>query len=690
MKDFKKSAPVVVNGDKVEYLQDKQRVRGTGNVKVTYGDVVLTCEEILVHTDTKLGICKGNVKIVQGKNILTGSSIEYNFANKTGKIVDGRVEAYPLYGRADNVQKISEDEVVLNKGYVTTCDLDKPHYRIEAKEVKVYLDDKVIAKHVVFYLGDLPVMYIPYYIQPIKDTKTKITVIPGYTDEWGYYALGAYRYYLSEQLKGYIRLDYRHKRGVGTGIDYNYSLKELGEGSARFYYAQENNDLALDREGHVDDRWRFQYKHDIDFSENTKGTIEINKLSDKDVVKDFFFRELDDGWSPENYFSIISRHQNYSLEVLGEKRLNDFFTVTERLPETKMRIHSQRLWDTSFYYNSDMSFANFVKRYAVSDNKADEEAVRLDTYNKLSYAAKLFNFLFATPYIATRQTFYSENRYKRRNVLREIYEYGVDFSAKFFRVFGNNIPILDINGFRHIITPTIGFRHRHQPTVSPDNLFHFDGIDSLDYENQFDLGLENKLQTKRRRGDKWESVDVARLVIRTGYPFRFNKFKDFGFQGEGDFSEITCDLEIKPYDWLFAKTNIIFDIVDYNIDNSIKSANTDLVCEFEDKFSVGLGHSYENTDNNSASQFTFETKYKINDDWSIRVYERFDSHASIWEEQEYTVTKDLHCWVADFTCNIKESDIALWVIFRIKAFPEVPIGFKRTYRRPTPGSSSWR
>ena len=45
--------PVVVNGDRVEYQTDQQRVVGLGHVVVTYGDVILTCDRIVVFTETR-------------------------------------------------------------------------------------------------------------------------------------------------------------------------------------------------------------------------------------------------------------------------------------------------------------------------------------------------------------------------------------------------------------------------------------------------------------------------------------------------------------------------------------------------------------------------------------------------------------------------------------------------------------
>lgn len=685
LKNVNKTAPIVVNGDKVEYSSDAKTITASGNVSVNYNEVTLTCEKIIVHTDTQLGICDGNVVITQPGTTFKGERIEYNFALKTGKIVTGRISSDPIYGYAEDAEKVSDKEVILRKGYVTTCDLEHPHYRVSARRIRLYLDDKVVAEDVVLYIGDVPVFYLPYYIQPLADLKTKITVTPGYRDEWGYYALTAYRYYINEQFKGYLQLDYRTKKGIAGGIDNKYDFGKLGDGNVKFYYMQENDVTAMDKSGEpLDERYRFAYKHKIDLPAETTGTMEFNKLSDADIIKDYFFNELDEGWVPDNYISLITRQENFSFELMGRKRFDDFYNVVERLPQAHLEIYSQQLWDTKFYYYNDIQAANLLKRYSNDENIEDEYSYRFNTYNKFFYAAKVFKALYVTPYIATTQTYYSKNRWDDLNVWRQIYEYGVDLSLTFFKVYDYESSTADLHKIRHVVNPVIGYHRRPQPTVSAENLIQFDSIDAYETESVITMSLENKLQTKRKSGDLMKSVDIVRFIVSTEYQERLKK-RSLASKGDGRFEDVNLDFEFRPYDWLFAKSDITL-YTKKGEGEIVKTANTDLVYNLKDKFDLGMGHRYENSSNGSASQFTVESHYKLNKDWSFRVYERFDAHLKEWQEQEYTVYKDLHCWLAEFNFNIRDG-FAFWVVFRLKAFPEIPIGFERSYRRPSPGAA---
>ena len=676
-------APVIVKGDKVEYFRDQKKVVGQGNVSVSYGDTELNCDKITAYTDTKEAICEGNVKITQPGTSIEGDRIHYDFSKMRGYALDSKIQAEPFYGSAERVTQIGDKDFELKKGYITTCDLEKPHYRIQAREVRIFLDDKIVAKHIFFYIGNTPVLYMPLYVQPLLEDRPEVTIVPGRTSDWGYYALTSWRYFFNDDSKGNIRLDYREKKGLAEGIDYKYNLKELGDGIAKFYYAHENDDLTISKTGSKDDRWRIQYRHQIDLPEDTMATIEFNKLSDRDVIKDYVYREFEENPTTDNYILVETAKTNYIMRLLARKRMNDFFTVVERLPEVELEVNNQRLWNTNFYYFSEDSLSNLIKRYDEADGTSREESLRADTYQRLSYVAKLFKFLHVTPFVATRQTFYSRNRWKDTTNFRSIYETGVDASTKFYRVFDMDTDLLnlDINRLRHIITPSAGFLHRHQPTISPDNLYQFDEIDNIVRYNGFSLSLANKLQTKRLEGEQMKVVDLATLIVSTDYLFRLKK-QSLRPQGVGRFGDPYFDLELRPYSWLSIDSDMTLD----HKDHDINSANIDVYVDMGEKLTLGMGHRYESTEGGKTSQFTGELFYNINDEWKIKIYERYDFDSQKWEEQEYTIFKDLHCWLAEFSVDIRDGEYTTWLVFRLKAFPDVPIGlFRTTYQRPLPG-----
>jgi hypothetical protein len=78
-----------------------------------------------------------------------------------------------------------------------------------------------------------------------------------------------------------------------------------------------------------------------------------------------------------------------------------------------------------------------------------------------------------------------------------------------------------------------------------------------------------------------------------------------------------------------------------------------------------------------------------NNKWRFGIYERFYPNTSNLIEQEYRLVKDLHCWEMEITYNVTRGEgQTVWIIFRLKAFPEVAFDWDKQYHRPKPGSQS--
>jgi hypothetical protein len=245
---------------------------------------------------------------------------------------------------------------------------------------------------------------------------------------------------------------------------------------------------------------------------------------------------------------------------------------------------------------------------------------------------------------------------------------------------------LDINGLRHIIVPSAKYFHTHQPTVDKNNLFKMDSIDALEKENGVTLSLENKLQTKRHKGKKTEVTDLVRFIVSTDYIFRMEKGK-LKFEKEGKFRDLSFDLELRPYKWFFIDGEL--DITPAN--QAISAGSIEASLRPWNGFRLDLGYRYEKLAPVPRNQFTFDINYTINPKWKVGLYERFDLQDGTVEEQQISVTRDLHCWEVELAYDVKgsnfiEDDFTVWFAFKIKAFPDLQLGLSRSFRKHPPGS----
>jgi outer membrane protein assembly factor BamA len=128
---------------------------------------------------------------------------------------------------------------------------------------------------------------------------------------------------------------------------------------------------------------------------------------------------------------------------------------------------------------------------------------------------------------------------------------------------------------------------------------------------------------------------------------------------------------------------------------AIQTGDVDLVANGGDKWSLAASLRYQKkggqTDGiGTSNQVTLDGRYKLNSKWSVRAYERFDlaPDKKKWYEQQYTIVRDLHCWIAELSFSFGEDHGAgVWLLMKLKAFPDTAIGLKQTYSRPRFGEA---
>ena len=189
--------PVIIRGDQVEYFDQLHKVVASGNVEATYQDAKLTCDQATIYMETKDAYLKGRVRLFQLDGLLKGEEMIYNFATRKGTVLEAEGEAGLWRSRGDRAEKISADSFFHREGYLTSCDFEQPHTRMQAKEIQVFMDDKVVLKNVVMYVGPVPLFYVPSYAYPLDDKRPRVTLVPGKSKQWGLFLLSSWRVYLN-------------------------------------------------------------------------------------------------------------------------------------------------------------------------------------------------------------------------------------------------------------------------------------------------------------------------------------------------------------------------------------------------------------------------------------------------------------------------------------------------------------
>ncbi|MFH1398281.1 MAG: hypothetical protein ABIH27_07030 [Candidatus Omnitrophota bacterium] len=700
--------PIIVNGDIVEYSSDNQEVTAKGKVDITYKGMKLSCDQITVNTLTKDGLAEGNVRVDEEKGSVEGSKMLYNFNTKKGTIYNSTFRFNPYYGRIRKLLKLSDVEYVGLNGYFTSCSFDRPHYRIKSKRINIFPGDKIQTRKDIFYVHNVPLAYLPRYNQNLKEPLMHVQVVPGHGKKEGYFLLSAWRYQFSDNFSGRIYADYRQKWGNAQGFGANYKTQDFGKGDFKFYYSRENDQNLSEKEypARKFERYFIRNRHYWTIDDRTNFISEYYKIVDSkravllrnpadNVLKDYFPREYEKDTQPLSYALMHHNFNFSSLDILMQKRINRWYTQEEKLPEIKYSLPSRQIGDSRFYFQDDSSFLSYNNKNAVpSDSWNDTYYNKLSTTNRFSLPSRVAIFAF-TPFISEQLAFNDKGTYG--STYETMFSTGADVSTKFYRVFDVNTNLwnLNINGLRHIITPTASYAHNHGSTMPTGNL-KIGGKGDTD-SSSIALGLSNRLQTRRTSADKKivsiQSVDIATLNINSNYLLHPESATTT--KRGSNFSDVIFDLELRPYSWL----NLDADSTYYRSDrasenyNKLSIFNYDIGFNLASERTISFGQRYNRKGSN---EFTSGAEWRLNPKWKLKVYERYQFYDSApyerkagLREQEYTISRDLHCWIFEFTYNVKVGEGAtVWFVFKLKAFPEMGINFDQSYNRPKAGSQS--
>lgn len=587
--------PVEIDGDNVEFMQEENKVVIDGHVSIVKGDTTLRADHMEYFHATKLATAKGHVILSHAQGEIRGDALTFNFGTMTGDFQGATIVTKPYYGKSEFISKVDEKRIEMTRGYITTCDLDKPHYKMYAKKVTMYPGDKVKMQSLRMVVGKLPLFYLPEMTQVINSKKPMVVYTPGYDKDWGAFLLTTWSYYFNDNFKGKIHLDYREKKDFASGIDLNYKIPGYGEGLIKTYYMNERNLVDRIWESRTTptverERFKAQWRHQWQVDKTSQVVLQYYKLSDQDFLKDYFERENDRDPEPDTYFLFTKNLDKGTFSFRLDKRVNRFFSSVERLPELGYTLSNQQIANSNFYLESNTLLSS-LQYPSASPSDVKPHTVRLDLVNRISYPTKV-GFVEFTPFVGQRETFYTRTKDgDQSDIIRSIFETGAVFSTKFYKTFDveGDFWGMTIHKLRHIINPKVQYQYINAPTFPSDKLDIYDStIDNIVQGHKVKFSLENRFQTKRNK----QNVDLLRIIAETDFLLKEDQTNDGTGTpttiSKGGFNTVKTDVEFRPMDWLTFHSDS-----DYSAQEAeLTSANFEIYLNHGKKWGVSLGKRY--------------------------------------------------------------------------------------------------
>jgi hypothetical protein len=196
-----------VVGEKKAILYDAASVNygemdlKANRITVDYSNNLLTAE----GTQDSTGKTRGRPVFKNGAETYQAGRINYNFKSKKGKIADAVTQQGEGYLHAETIKKNQFNEIYGRNGRYTTCNLEHPHFYINASKMKVIPGQKVVTGPFNLVIGDIPTpLGLPFgYFPSPSSTRASGLIIPTFgqsTDRGFFLRNGGYYWAANDNI----------------------------------------------------------------------------------------------------------------------------------------------------------------------------------------------------------------------------------------------------------------------------------------------------------------------------------------------------------------------------------------------------------------------------------------------------------------------------------------------------------
>ncbi len=322
--------------DSATYYADDRRMRLTGEALTEREGVKLEADTVRYQETSCLLEAGGEPHLFEKSQILVGGAIEYNTCTSRG-VIKNAFTSFSAgqanwFVRGNVAADSNATKLYAGSSDITSCELPTPHYHFQARQVKWVSKQSFVARPIVLYVRDVPILWLPFIYQDIRPGRHSGILVPqfGFSDivrpsrsyqrqisNVGYY------WATNDYMDLTFRLDWFSSRYVqfGTSMQYNVLDRFLGGTFEISRQIQSGGGSGTNL------RW----DHHQQFNLSTNLTFNINYVSNSVVVLQNALNPLQNTRQVNSSLSFQKRFRWGLLNVGGNRRqsLSDGSSSTE-------------------------------------------------------------------------------------------------------------------------------------------------------------------------------------------------------------------------------------------------------------------------------------------------------------------------------------------------------------------------
>lgn len=515
--------------------------------------------------------------------------ILFNYESKKGKFEAAQVQVAEGHLIGSKIKNVNEDVVFIEDGIYSTCPPDYLYYYIKARKMKVVEEDELFFSNAQLYILDIPYPIIfPFgYVPTDIEKKRSGLLTPTYASQnqaqrgLGLQNIGWFQYF-NDYVTGQISGDIYTSGTYYLNSQITYRNRDQYDGSINVGYSNERGLEATDPDFSEAVQKSLGIRHSQDFTPYSSLTANINLRTSDYYTRNSYDISDRAQTNSNSKLSYSYRHPENLYTFSTNAQLNQNFTdnsITLSGPGATFRLKNispfqnrglgtpgeQKWYETlNISYNNslrsrfdydpiDADSADISFFDALLDPDLYEEATGNQNYIQAAFLqsagfslGRIFpsQFINSSASVNYNEYWYPSSIRRRFNPETNSVEtekvYGfttardfnssINFSTTVYGI--SNMKIGNLQGFRHTLSPSVGFGYR--PDFSTDFWGYYRTVqtDTLGntqrysiFQNELDRGpgsgeqralnfsLRNVFETKIVKRDSTGEVNERNLRI---------------------------------------------------------------------------------------------------------------------------------------------------------------------------------
>jgi LPS-assembly protein len=533
--EFDGSGTWRIVADEMHYNQQEDLYIASGDVLITNGLRELRADYIRYDKKNGKAHAAGRVSLKAENDIVRGDRAEMDLNTETGIIYNGTVfiQANHFNIKADTIEKTGEGTYYARDASITTCDGDRPDWKITGADVDVTLEGFGVVRDATFWAKRFPLLYSPVLIFPARQKRQSGFLMPefGYSDRKGIEYNQPYFWAINDQTDATFYGFFMSERGLKGGAEYRYITENNSQGAVMF---DALHDRRVDDGTEGSDQWGytgdaylrpnadrswFRMKHDQPLPWEANAKIDVDVVSDQDYLLEFedgysgfhdtneyfvdtFGRGLDDYNETvrKNQLNLNKTWSGYSLngdvlwnDDVAQRRWEENDKTLHKMPSITFTGAKKVIGGTPLYWDLNTEYTHF---YRVSGTRGH----RADLYPRVYLPYAFQHYFSVEPSVGLRETVWSVDKWEPSSAgeetgfHREMVDVKLDLSSEVYSIY--SMTAFGLDRLKHTIRPQVIYEYT--PEVNQDRIPQFDDLDAIGKKDLITYSLTNTFTSRAR------------------------------------------------------------------------------------------------------------------------------------------------------------------------------------------------